>query len=151
MEQQVNPYEAGQAHQQGYSDPSSEMPVTAAALSALIATKFWVSLVGITMLVIIGLNLISMVFLGSNMRAGVPASMMLVWVIPLIMVVIQVVLAVRLIQYGKAIGRLQGSASNQDFERAMEVHTKFWKLTGIVIIVMFALMILTMIVGIASA
>ncbi|MGJ8656843.1 MAG: DUF5362 family protein [Akkermansiaceae bacterium] len=150
MEQQINPYEAGQATQQGHSDPSAEMPVTAVALSSLISTKFWVSLVGITMLITIAINLIGMVFMGSQMPSGAPAGFFVAWIIPLVMIVIQVILALRLVQYGKAIGRLEGSANNQDLERAMEVHTKFWRLAGIVVIVMFGLMLLGMIIGFST-
>ena len=151
MEQQINPYESGQAIQQGHNDPSANMPVTPVALASLVGTKFWVSLVGVTMLIIIAINIIGMVFVGSNVPSGAPAGFLLVWILPLAMMVVQVVLAVRLVQYGKAIGRLQGSANDLDLERAMEVYTKFWKLAGISIIVMFGITLLGMIVGIAAA
>lgn len=143
MEQQINPYEAGQAIQQGYVDPSSSMPVTPVALGALIGTKFWVSLVGIVLLVIVAINILTHLFMSTQVLSG---SAQVALVIPFIMFVVQVVLAIRLIQYGKAIGRLKSGGTSQDFEQAMIVQTKFWKLFGIICIVMISLMLLTWIV-----
>lgn len=147
MEHSINPYEAGQAQQREYSNPSANLPVTAVALSSLIATKFWVLLVGMTMFVTIAINLISMVFVGSSLAAGAPSGVLLVWILPLVSLIVQVILALRLVQYGKAIGQLQNSADVQDLERALEAHTKFWRLAGIIIIVMFGLIIFGTIAG----
>ena len=147
MEQQVNPYEAGQAHQQEYIDHSSSIPVTPVALGALIGTKFWVSLVGVVMLLMVAINVLAMLFTGANAPVG---GVLVAFIIPFIMVVVQVVLAVRLVQYGTAIGRLKSGGTSLDFERAMIVQTKFWKLFGIMCIVMIALMIVTWIVMLFS-
>lgn len=137
----MNPYEAGQAHQQGYVDRSLSMSVTPLALSSLIRTKFWVSLVGFAMLVLTGLSIFKELFyvgIGSN-------TSLLEWIPVIVLFVLQIILAVRLVQYGRAIGRLEVSRDDQDFERAMDVHTKFWRLAGILIIVGVVLVIVMII------
>jgi hypothetical protein len=62
--------------------------------------------------------------------------------LPLMMVAVNLVLAVRLIQYGQAIGRLRKGGTSHDFERAMEVQSKFWRLLGLVYAIMIVLMLL---------
>jgi hypothetical protein len=143
MEQQVNPYEAGQAHQQAYVDSSLSIPVTPVALGALMGTKFWVSLVGVVMLIMGAINVLTMLFADDSTPFG---GVLVAFIIPFIIVVIQVVLAVRLVQYGTAIGRLKSGGTSQDFELAMVAQTQFWKLLGIMCIVMISLMIVTWIV-----
>lgn len=146
MEQQINPYEASQAPQQGHNDPSTNIPVNFGALGALIGTKFWVSLVGIVMLVIVAINLLVLFFANSQAPGGV----FLVYILPLIMLAMQTLLAVRLVQYGKAIGRLKSGGTSDDFERAMVVQSQFWKIFGIICIVMISLMILAWVVAMMS-
>ncbi len=143
MEQQVNPYETGQAHHQGHADHSSSVPVTPVALGALIGTKFWVSLVGVVMLIMVAVNVLAILFTGDSGPFG---GVLVDFIIPFIMVAIQVVLAVRLVQYGTAIGRLRSGATSQDFERAMLIQTKFWKLLGILCLVMIVMVIVTWVV-----
>jgi len=139
MEELVNPYETGQAYQQGYTDTSANLPVTPVALNALIGTKFWVSLVGFVILLIVAINTFSLLFINSQFGNG---GVLGVFIFPLIMVVIQVILAVRLIQYSKAIGRLKTGGKSIDFERAMEVQSKFWRLSGIVCLVMIVMIVM---------
>jgi hypothetical protein len=147
MEQQVNPYEVGQGHQQVYVDSSLSIPVTPVALGALIGTKFWVSLVGVVMLIVVAINVLTMLFTDAETPFG---GVLVAFIIPFIMVVIQVVLAVRLVKYGTAIGRLKSGGTSQDFERAMVAQTQFWRLLGIMCIVMITLMIVTWMVMIFS-
>jgi hypothetical protein len=137
MEQQVNPYEVGQVHQQAYVDSSLSIPVTPVALGALMGTKFWVSLVGVVMLIMGAITVLSLLFASSQFVGGFLVEL----IIPLIMFVINVILAVRLVHYGQAIGRLKAGGTNHDFERAMEVQSKFWKLLGVVYIMIVVLMI----------
>ncbi len=137
MEQQVNPYEVGQVHQQAYVDSSLSIPVTPLALGALMGTKFWVSLVGVVILIMGAITVLSLLFASSQFVGGFLVEL----IIPLIMFVINVILAVRLVQYGQAIGRLKAGGTNYDFERAMEVQSKFWKLLGVVYIMIVVLMI----------
>ncbi|MFT5633900.1 MAG: hypothetical protein ACI9SQ_001624 [Rubritalea sp.] len=137
MEQQVNPYEVGQVHQQAYVDSSLSITVTPVALGALMGTKFWVSLVGVVMLIMGAITVLSLLFASSQFVGGFLVEL----IMPLIMFVINVILAVRLVQYGQAIGRLKAGGTNHDFERAMEVQSKFWKLLGVVYIMIVVLMI----------
>lgn len=137
MEQPFNPYEAGQADQQIYVDRSSNIPVTPATLSALMATKFWVSLVGIVLLVIICINILSMFSSGHYSGEGLFLAM----IIPMIFIILQLVLALRLIQYGVAIGRLKRLGTSHEFEQAIVLQSKFWKLSGVICLLMIVLMI----------
>ena len=141
MEQQVNPYEAGEAQQQGYVDPSASVSVTPVALNALMGTKFWVSLIGIGMLIVVVIQLAMMIFINANTGGfGSPAVLIGVQVLTL---AIYAILAIRLLQYGKAIKRLRGSSDSVDLERAMDVQAKFWRLLGIMCILMLVLMLVS--------
>lgn len=142
MEQQINPYESGQAVQQGYADPSVSLPVTPVALAALVGTKFWVMLVGGGIILMVVLQLLSFFFAGftaRNFGVGEGGFPVLIMAMVLGIVVVYLIMGVRLLQYGKAIKRLSISSDGRDLERAMEVQSKFWRLLGIVFIVTIAL------------
>jgi len=145
MEHQVNPYESG-GDQQIHNDPSASMPVSAGALSALLDTKFWVTLVGIVMMIGVVIQLVVTIFIGSNIE-GVESTPLPLIAVQLVIAVIYFILALRLLQYGKAIGRLTGVTGESEFEKAMDVQSKFWRLLGILCIVTMALMVLTMIIS----
>ena len=148
MEQQVNPYEAGEAQQQGYVDPSASVSVTPVALNALMGTKFWVMLVGITMLIVTAIQLVMLFFINGNTGGFGSSAVTIMVAVQVLTLVIYTILAIRLLQYGKAIKRLIGSASNEDLERAMDVQTKFWRLLGLMCILMLVLMLVSAIGGV---
>jgi hypothetical protein len=137
MEPPINPYEAGKIHQETFVDRSSHIPVTPSTVNALLNTRFWVYLVGIVLLVIDCLYILSLLSLGLNMRGG----LFLAIIIPVIFTMLQLFLAVRLIQYGVAIGRLKNFGTSEEFEQAIVSQSKFWKLLGVISLVIIVLMI----------
>jgi len=65
MEEPFNPYAAGEVQpQQAYVNPAAGLVVTPMALSAILGTKFWVKLIGWSMLLISILTLLGL-FIGA--------------------------------------------------------------------------------------
>ena len=145
MEQK--PYAASQvsASPDPHTNTNDTIAITPNALSAIIGTQFWVKLIGIVMFITVALQVLVLVFgLGQVPRdtmSGPASGAMFVIIIPVIFMVIYCILATRLLQYGKAISALAKSQNPIDFERAMEVQTKFWRLLGIITIIMIVIMI----------
>ena len=146
MEPSINPYEAGQIHLQTFVDRSSNIPVTPATVNALLATKFWVFLVGLVLLVIDCLYILSILSLGFYMSGG----FFVVIIIPMIFTLVLLVLSVRLIQYGVAIGRLDRLGTSEEFEQAIVLQSKFWKLLGVISFVMIVLILALSLISIFS-
>lgn len=144
MEPPINPYEAGQIHLQTFVDRSSYIPVTPATVNALLATKFWVFLVGIVLLVLNCIYTLSIISLGLDMSGGFFVAI----IIPTIFTFLQLVLSVRLIQYGVAIGRLKRLGTSEEFEQAIVLQSKFWKLLGVISLVMIVLMVASFLISI---
>ncbi len=123
MEQ--NPYAPSQVSPVVHASSQGDVVITPAALSAILGTQFWVKLTGFVMFVIVALQLIGLVFGLKQAPRGVAGGAMFVFIIPLIIWVIYVILALRLLQYGKAISSLALSHNPADFERAMDVQCKY--------------------------
>jgi len=118
MEEEFNPYTAGQAHPT-YVDSSASIAVTPLALGAILKTNFWVRLVGFVMIGILALSV------GSMFLEGKGEDMM--------------VMAIRLFQYSGAIQKLRLSGDTDDLLLVMKAQTKFWKLAGILMLVTIAM------------
>ena len=144
MEEPFNPYAAGEVQpQQVYVNPAAGLVVTPMALSAILGTKFWVKLIGWSMLLISILTLLGL-FIGGS---GVGSYGILFFVFPIAVTIAYVLMSVRLIQYGSAIKVLAVSKDSNDLTRAIELQTKFWKLAGILLIVVLVLYVLLTVVG----
>jgi len=113
------------------------------ALTAILKTKFWVKLVGVVMIIISILMLIGGI-LGGNVSF---VSLL----VNLAMGIIYIIMSVRLIQYASAIQRLGLSKESNDLSIAIELQAKFWKLAGILMIIMIVLFLLVLISGAVMA
>jgi len=142
MEEPFNPYATGES-QQSYVNPAAGLAVTPMALTAILKTKFWVKLVGVVMIIISILMLIGGI-LGGNVSF---VSLL----VNLAMGIIYIIMSVRLIQYASAIQRLGLSKESNDLSIAIELQAKFWKLAGILMIIMIVLFLLVLISGAVMA
>ena len=141
MEEEFNPYTAGQAHPT-YVDSSASIAVTPLALGAILKTNFWVRLVGFVMIGILALSVGSM-FLegkGEDMMVGPGSGFSNVMLlISLIFFITYIIMAIRLFQYSGAIQKLRLSGDTDDLLLVMKAQTKFWKLAGILMLVTIAM------------
>jgi len=127
--------------------------VTNNMVEAMRGTKPWVLLIGIVLIiggVFLVLGTIG-VFAASTigMAAGGPqgGALMGIGAMYALMSVIYITLAVYLIKYSSAIGRLVHSGEVSDMEDALHSQRKFWRLAGF----MTALMLVIMIIGVLAA
>jgi len=139
MEQ--NPYAPSQVSPTPAPNTHEGVVITPVALKAVTGTQFWVKFIGVILFIIAALQIISIAASLKRFQYSFPLSATLLLAIPIISMIGYTILATRLMQYGKAITALSRSRDPLNFERAMEVQTKYWKLLGILTIVMMALMV----------
>ena len=133
---------------------SGASAITGEMLSAMRGTKPWVLLIAIVLLLTsvfmvlgtFGILVAGMMGAGAvgDMQAGMFVGMGLMYGL---MSVIYIMLAVYLIKYNSAIGRLLDSMANEDMEDALHAQRKFWKTAGF----MTAAMLVIMVLGVIAA
>lgn len=132
--------------------------ITGEMIEALRGTKGWVLLVGILSLIGAGFMILGGVgmmfgsaFMGAAGGAGAaPAGMFVgIGLLYVVLAVIYVFPGLFLIRYSSAIGRLLSSGQAHDMEDALNHQRKFWKLIGVLILIMMVLMVVGMIAAIA--
>lgn len=151
MSEQYNP-------PQSYVDNvnRSDSGVSGAMIDAMSGTKPWVLLVAIVMIIVavfMGFATIGMVGASlSGMSAyGPSAGVMLIAVFfYLTGTIVTILLAVFLLKYNGAIGRLLYSSSTKDLEDALYAQRAYWKTVGIITIVWLVLMVLGVIFSIMA-
>jgi len=145
-----------------YAPPQSEVAdvsrsngggITTEMLDALRGTKPWVLLIGIVLFIssaFMVLGAFGMIAAGSMGGApnGPPqGAMTAIGGGYVIAAIIYIVLGVYLVKYSSAIGRLSQSGDGIDMEEALVSQRKFWKLAGILTL----LMIVVAVVGMVAA
>lgn len=149
----TNPYAAPTANPD--SVPSASGAITGAMLDALRATKGWVKLVGIMMFIGATFTVFGALAmtLGAGMGGsakGVPfAGFALIALIYLVMAVIYVFLGLHLVKYAGAINRLLRDGHTQSMEEALQHQQKFWRLAGIMALVVIGFGVLGIVAAIA--
>ena len=132
--------------------------ITGEMIESLRGTKGWVLLVGIMSLIGAGFMVLAGVgmlfgsaFMGSVGGEGAPPAMMLVGmgVGYIVFAVIYIFPGLFLIRYSSAIGRLLSSGQAQDMEDALNQQRKFWKLMGVLVLIMLVIMVVGVIAAIA--
>ena len=147
-----------------YAPPQSELAdvnrnstsgVSNAMIEAMRGTKPWVLLIGIVLIVTSSFMIIGSlgVFVASTIhlktKTSPPGSALAgIGVMYAVMSVIYIFMAVYLIKYSSAIGRLLHSASATDMEEALVAQRKFWRLAGIITAVMLVVMVIGMLAAI---
>jgi hypothetical protein len=132
--------------------------ITGEMIEAMRGTKSWVMLIGILMFIAAVFTVIAAVarMFGSSMMmgrtpAGAPptALFMGMGVAYLFFALIYVFLGLHLVKYSSAIGRLLASGQSADMEDALNQQRKFWKLSGVLALIMIVFFVIAMIAAIA--
>ncbi len=160
--EQINPYAASQVSpvlQNGGGSSYGAVPVTPVALAAIIQTKIWVQIVGVVTFVVVALAVLSIIWgedgLSGDLLSGPGNGAYNFGVIIGLLIVagvlaLHVILGIKLMKYGKAIERLAASNQPADFERAIDVQARFWKMAGIMTAVMLVIVLLIFGFGVVS-
>jgi hypothetical protein len=131
-------------------------PMTVVMVDALRGTKPWVLLIGILLFVgavfsvIGGLGVMASSAMMGAARGGAPAAMFVgMGAMYLVVAVVYVFLGMYLVKYSSAIGRLVSGGQSGDMEDALRQQRKFWKLAGILILIMMVFAVLGIFAAIA--
>ena len=149
-----NPFEVSAdayGDRSGYDRGTVTAEVSTRTIELLNQTRPWVSLIGVltwigTALIILGI----LVSAGMGLAMGDP-GMLLVSVLYLIMALIYGYVAKSLTGYAKRISRLNVSERVEDLEDALEAQKNFWKVIGIitlVVIIIYVGALLLMLAGV---
>lgn len=151
-----NPFEVSS---QSYGDRSgadrdaSAAEVSARTLEMLTQTRPWVRLMGVLLwigVVLLALGTVATFFLA--LAAGGGGEMLIIALVYIFMTVIYGMLARSLTTYASRITALGISERIRDLEDALEAQMNFWRLIGIitlVILIIYLVLILLMVAGVA--
>jgi hypothetical protein len=151
----ANLYEAPQSEVSDVNNANSS-GITQIMFDAMRGTKPWVLMIGIVLLIGAGFLIIGAlgVFVSATIgmaAAGPQAGVLLgVGLAYALMSVIYITLAVYLLKYSNAIGRLLQHAKVSDLEEALQSQRKFWKLAGILTALLIGIFILGVLAAIIS-
>lgn len=160
----TNPYATPSAHPYGSNPLSMEGSVAAETIAPLAGTKGWVQFMSILLWIGVGFMVLAgvgMMAAGSFMADAIaktqPSSPMGNKMVVLAMgglyllfALFYVYPALKLWSYGSRIGKLKNSLSLADLNTALHEQRRFWKFTGIVVIVMMIIYLLV-VVGLVAA
>ena len=160
----TNPYATPSANPYGSNPLSMEGSVAAETIAPLAGTKGWVQFMSILLWIGVGFMIlggIGMMTAGSVMADVIAKTqpnspmagkgfMLGMGAMYLLMALFYVYPAIKLWSYGSRIGALKNSLSLSDLNAALHEQRRFWKFTGIVVIVMMCIYML-FIVGIGVA
>lgn len=145
-----NPYLPPTANITGSSAHAGQ--ITTTMIEALRKTKGWVILIGVLcfigaafcLLATLGMGAMS-AFSGSVPGAKMPVAMIIGMVVfYLVLTAVYGFLGVYLVKYANAIGRLMKDSSTDSMEVALESQQKFWRLAGIMALLMVVMFVLMM-------
>ena len=148
----TNPYSAPSVNSD--QAPSGDGTITEAMMHALRGTKGWVRLIGVCLLifaafsVFAALAMIAGTSMAGSQNGALPAAALAgITGMYILFAVIYVLLAVYLLKYASAIGRLMIDGQAESMEVALQSQQKFWRLSGIMVLVGIVVTVL----GIAAA
>jgi hypothetical protein len=148
----TNPYTMPNAAENNTSNEA----VTTATLDALRGTKGWVKLVGILLLIgaaFTVLGALAVLVIPSMSGAGKAAMPMAVVGFMAVLYVgisiIYVLLGLYLLKYAGAINRLLIDRQVATMEAALQFQQKFWRLAGIITLIMLVISVLGIIAAVA--
>ena len=149
-----NPFEAS-AEAYGNSPAvdrdASSAEVSARTIELLVQTRPWVRLIGVvTWIMTVLMALGSIVMIGLAAVAG-QAEMLIVGPVYFVMAIIYGFLARWLTVYANRINYLSISESVSDPESALEGQKNFWRLAGIITLVVLVLYALIIVLAVAGA
>ncbi len=131
--------------------------ISAEMIDALRGTKGWVLLIGILLFIAGAFTVIAALGIGFSgwmgaraLPNGPPAGIFLgMGVVYLIMAFIDILLGLYLVRYSSAIGRLLQNGDAGEMEAALHAQRKFWKLAGVLALIMIVVFILGIVAAIA--
>lgn len=143
-----------------HSDVENARVANAAGISnvmidAMRGTKPWVLLIGIVLIissvfmVIATVGMIIATTIGMGVNGPETAPLIGVAVMYGVFSVIYIMMGVYLFKYSSAIGRLIHSGSTANMEDALHSQRKFWKMAGIITVIMLILMVLGFVAAMA--
>ncbi len=139
------------------TDLTQSGAVTGPTKEALRGTKGWVKLVGIMLYIGAAFTVLAMamVIFGAGTMGGIKqGAMSLVMMIAicgfyLLIAAIYIFLGMYLLNYSKAIGRLLVDDEVNTLEVALQAQQKFWRLAGIMVLVMLVVSVIGILAAIA--
>lgn len=160
----TNPYATPSANPYGSNPLTMEGSVAAETIAPLAGTKGWVQFMSILLWIGVGFMIlggIGMMTAGSFMADVIAKTqpnnpmagkgfLLGVGALYLLMALFYVYPALKLWSYGSRIAKLKNSLSLADLNAALHEQRRFWKFTGIVVIVMMGIYML-FVVGIVAA
>jgi hypothetical protein len=160
----TNPYATPSANPYGSNPLSMEGSVAAETIAPLAGTKGWVQFMSILLWIGVGFMIlggIGMMAAGSVLSSTIAKTqpnnpfagqgfMLGMGAMYLLMAVFYVYPAIKLWSYGSRIGKLKSSLSVADLNASLHEQRRFWKFTGIVVIIMMIIYLL-FVVGLVAA
>ena len=131
--------------------------ITGDMIEAMRGTKSWVMLIGVLMFIAAAFTVLAalMMMFGSSMMsrspAGAPPAALLTGMgaAYLLFSLIYVFLGLHLVKYASAIGRLLASGQSADMEDALNQQRRFWKLSGVLALIMIVVFVIGIVAAIA--
>ena len=153
MSAEINPYSSPQEPAEGFRPTEGEDRgvITYRMRTALSQTRPWVTFlailgfIGAGLMLVVGVGTVLVSITGAGLIFGVVESGVI-----LIMAAIYFALASHLFRYGRQIREYLRSSGTLDLELALEAQKSFWKMLGIMAIIvigLYAAMFLFIIVG----
>lgn len=155
----ANPYATPSANPYGSNPLSMEGSVAAETIAPLAGTKGWVQFMsillwlGVGFMVIAGIGMAAAGTMVADTIAKTQptnpmankAFVLAMGGLYLLMALFYVYPAIKLWAYGSRIGKLKNSLTTADLNAALHEQRRFWKFTGIMVIVMMSLYILVIV------
>lgn len=136
-----NPYESPSADPLG-TNTAVGGAVSPRVVSELTGTKPWVRFLAVLAFLGAGFTILAGLGVSAAMMKQMGPGALFIGVLYVLMGLIYIVPAIKLWKYGSAITQFQYSGSNDHLESALSAQRGFWKITGIMVIVGFVLVIL---------
>ena len=139
------------------TDLAESGAVTGPTKEALRGTKGWVKLVGIALYIGAAFTVLAMAMvifgtgaMGGMKQGAMPFAMMIAMSgFYVVVAAIYIFLGMYLLNYSKAIGRLLIDDQVNTLEAALQAQQKFWRLAGILVVVMLVVSVLGILAAIA--
>lgn len=143
-----NPYQPS-AHV-GY--PTGSGQVSAGTMQALSGTRPWVRLCSVFGFLYTGFFLImAVVIMTSSAFARMGGMEIFIGGIYLVVAAVFLIPSIKLWKYGSSIVRLMQSSTVADLEEALHQQRGFWKFSGIMVIIILALILLSIVGSVFAA
>jgi Family of unknown function (DUF5362) len=156
---ETNPYSAPAANP-SFGSNIGGGPVSAAAVAALAATKPWVRFMSVMVFIAAGFMVLAAIVMGvaamsgTMMKSSGGAANPFAGPLGLVLIAVYAVLAivyifpgVKLWKYASSIAVLMQTGRDEDLVAALNQQRSFWKLIGVMLLVMLVLYVVAIVAG----